>query len=880
MLSRRQLLMRALLAPLAFSLATSVQAQSPSPLSAPISGRVPATPLIAHDPYFSVWSMNDTLNGEPTKHWTGSPHPLTAMARIDGTAYRLMGSPADLQVPLLQQTATAITPTRSIYRFGGNGVQLDVTFTSPLLPDDIEVLSRPVTYVSFRAQAVDGKAHDVSVWFDASPMLAVNTGEQAVKWNRANLRGLSAVRIGSVDQPVLQKAGDNLRIDWGHLYLAVPQGRANRTAIVPASARATWANNGLVAVTDDASAPRAASSAPVLAATLNLGRVGNRSSQSHLMVAYDDEWSIQLMNQKLRPFWRRTGTTIEQLLPRANSQFPSLLARCDRFDAELLSDARRVGGEPFARLVTMAYRQTLAAHKVAADHRGRALHFSKENFSNGCIATVDVTYPASPFFLLLNPTLLKGQLIPVLDYAASPRWKWPFAPHDLGTYPKANGQVYGGGERTEENQMPVEESGNMLIMLAALAQVEGNAEFSRPYWPILQKWANYLREKGLDPENQLSTDDFAGHLAHNTNLSIKAIIALGGYAQLADRLGHREEAASYRKTAQEFATRWIPMADDGDHFRLAFDKSGTWSQKYNLVWDKLLGLNLFPASVAQKEMAFYNTKMNAYGLPLDNRRGYTKLDWCVWTATMATSRQQFDRMIAPLDKFLTDTPNRVPMTDWFETENARHTGFQARSVVGGVLIPFLADTGLWSKWSKRAGTVRELPPGQIVTREVVSIVPTSLEQGLTWQYTTEAPVAGWQNENFDDTSWKIGQGGFGTSMTPGANVRTQWNTSNIWLRRKFTLPATLLTPQLRQTLSLLMHHDEDAEVFINGVLAGNIPGYTSSYDEFPISAPARAALKAGENTIAIHVRQSSGGQYIDAGLVQVIERVGGKPIVR
>ena len=247
--------------------------------------------------------------------------------------------------------------------------------------------------------------------------------------------------------------------------------------------------------------------------------------------------------------------------------------------------------------------------------------------------------------------------------------------------------------------MPVEESGNMLILVAALTKAEGNAGFAQKYWPLLAQWAEYLRKEGLDPANQLCTDDFAGHLAHNANLSLKAIEALAGYAMLSRMMGKNEEAANYRKTAEDFAAQWLKMAADGNHFRLAFDKPGTWSQKYNLVWDKLLGYKLFPDALAEQEIKFYESKLDRFGLPLDNRKAYTKLDWELWTATLAESQADFQRLLSPIYNWLSDSPSRVPLTDWYWTNDGKQAGFQARSVVGGVYIKMLADPDVWKNWA-------------------------------------------------------------------------------------------------------------------------------------------------------------------------------------
>ncbi len=653
--------------------------------------RPPAAPLVTHDPYFSVWAFKDALNADPTRHWTGKVQSISSIVRIDGKIYRVMGSePHD--APALAQTGVTVLPTRTIYRFVGAGLELTLTFLTPALPNDLDVLSRPATYISWEIRKTS--AREAAIYFDASAQLAVNDPNQRASWGRFHVEGLDVLRAGSQEQPVLAKYGDDLRIDWGYLYLAAARGSMTTAATDRRAAMGAFGAGGQLPATDDLNTDRPVKERlPVLAAT-------SASENGHFILAYDDLYSVEYMERRLRPYWRRNGADAPAMLRAAAAEYEKLKAASAAFDDELMGDLRRIGGDEYAQLAALAYRQTLAAHKIAADIDGRPFMFPKENFSNGCIGTVDVIYPSAPFFLLLAPKLLKAQLDPVLEYASLARWKFPFAPHDLGTYPLANGQVYGGGEQTEEDQMPVEESGNMLILLAALARIDGNADYAARYWPQVAKWAAYLKDKGLDPENQLSTDDFAGHLAHNSNLSLKAILALRSYAMLCEMTGHKAEGQAYLATAREFAKKWEPMAADGDHYRLAFDKPGTWSQKYNLVWDKLLGFGLFPPEIARKEMAFYKGKQNAYGLPLDNRRTYTKLDWILWTATMAESNEDFRAFVAPAWRFANETPTHVPLSDWYDTVSAKQEGFQARSVVGGLFIKLL-DGPTWKKWSTR-----------------------------------------------------------------------------------------------------------------------------------------------------------------------------------
>jgi hypothetical protein len=671
-----------------FSSATVANAQRP-----------PAVPLVTHDPYFSIWSMSDRLTDVNTRHWTGLDQPLTGLVRIDNALYRFMGADPR-QVPAIQQVSLRVTPLHTIYVFEAAGVQLEVRFFTAALPQDLEALSRPVDYLTWKISSSDGRPHSVSLLLDVNPRVAVNTDDEEVTWGRSKLPGMEVLRVGSRDQRVLSRGGDNLRIDWGYFYLAVP-GQADTTLVTSSSAISGFMASGELPQSDDLEMPRQPrEGASHLAVRLRADVSAGKAVSRHVLLAYDEADSIEYLDRKLRPYWRRNGRTAGAMLAESEAQYATLEERGNRFDEELTSDLEHAGGKPYAELGTLAYRQTLAAHGFVADIDNTPMLFPKENFSNGCISTVDVLYPSAPFFLFFNPALLEAQLKPVLEYSALPRWRWPFAPHDLGTYPLADGQVYGGGELTEENQMPVEESANMLILVDALSIAQGNWHLADEYWPQLTKWADYLHANGLDPENQLSTDDFAGHLAHNANLSIKAIEGIAAYAQMAKKMGKTDLAKQYAADAKRMAGQWQGMALEGDHYKLAFDKPGTWSQKYNLVWDQLLGLDLFPASIRKTEMTFYLQHLNQYGLPLDNRADYTKLDWELWTATLTEDASQFTALMDPIGKWLNETPSRVPLTDWYDSKTGVMLHFQARSVVGGVFIKALADKNLREKWRK------------------------------------------------------------------------------------------------------------------------------------------------------------------------------------
>jgi len=634
--------------------------------------RPPAVPLVAHDPYFSIWSAADRLTDVDTTHWTGKPHPLKSSVYIDGKEFRIIGAqPSDIRP--LPQVDVKVWPTRTIYSFENEQVNLKLTFTTPALPEDLDVLARPVTYIAWEICSVDNKPHAVKLDFRCASQLAVNTADQAVEWDSPVIEEFTVWRVGAKEQKVLARAGDNLRIEWGYAYLASPNDQK----------------------------PKAVEAGTI---SFDLGQVCEKPVTRHLLLAYDDLYSINYFGTRLRPYWRRNGAEAADLIKAAGRDYESLVRRCRKFDEKLMADLGSVGGERYALLCALAYRQTFAGNKLAADANGKPMLFPKENFSNGCISTVDVLFPQAPFFLVFSPALTKAMLMPVLDYAASSRWKYDYAPHDLGTYPKAIGQVYGMGGG-DGDRMPLEESGNMLIIIAALAKAEGNADLAKKYWPMLTKWADYCVREGLDPKNQLCSADMFGHMPRASNLALKAIIGIGGYAQLCEMLEKHDDAKKYLAIARDYIVKWQELSKGDGHTLLAYGKPDTWAMKHNMIWDRVLGLNIVPQSIIDAEIAWYLKVQKKYGLPVDNRTDTSLIDWALWSIAPARDRKDFQVLLEPVFNYANETPSRVPLCDWFVTSDGRMRAFQARPVVGGVFIKLLADEKMWKKYSRSAEKV-------------------------------------------------------------------------------------------------------------------------------------------------------------------------------
>lgn len=654
--------------------------------------RPPATPLVVRNPYVSTWLAADLLPGNWPRFWTGAIKAMTGIAHIDGTAYVFMGDPRNIgSTQTMTQTNLTVTPTKSIFTLQGGGVTLTVAFLSPVEADDIQKLSVPLSYIIAEVQSNDGKAHNVSLYFDISGEWAYGDTNAQIKWGSeqvSHAKGPGTITSFTVtpNSPhVLSEENDYP--SWGTVVWATD----NQPNLATQSGedlvvRSQFVSQGKLNNTMDSDMPRAINNRwPVFAFALNMGSVTKQPTQPvTLVLGHVREPAVSYLGNPVPPLWKAYWSTWEQMLAATYDDAKNALKRSVKVDIKIVGDAINAGGMNYAALCALALRQAFGGTELVGTASQPWL-FLKEISSDGNVSTIDVTYPGMPVFVYTNPYLLRLLLDPLLAYAETGGWPKNFAEHDIGAhYPNASGHNDG-----NEEDMPVEESANMLIMTAAYVRFGKKSDvatYASTHYKILKQWADYLVLNALDPGFQNQTDDFTGFIAHSSNLALKGILGIAAMGQIATAAGNTADASYYQSKASSYISQWVTKSQDssGLHLKLAYDQDGTWSLKYNAFPDKLLGLNLIPAAVLAEEAAWYATKENAFGIPLDIRHTYTKADWEMWTAAstdVASLRQYF---IDALYKFANTSPSRVPFTDWYDTISDEQIGFQARPVIGGL----------------------------------------------------------------------------------------------------------------------------------------------------------------------------------------------------
>jgi hypothetical protein len=645
--------------------------------------RPPATPLAVRSPYLSTWLPADVLPGTWPTFWTGRITAMTGIAVIDGTSYVFMGDPGLADgTPALRgmvQTDLTVTATRSVFTLVAGGVRLVVTFLSPVEPGDLRRQSMPLSYLLAQAASTDGRSHHVSLYLDISGEWTYGDSGAQVTWAAESDSGIRSLSITPASPQVLAEENDTA--SWGTVVWSTPERPGLTWQIGQDQVVRGNATHGSLPNTVDPDQPRAIGDRwPVLGLNLDLGSVTGPSAPFVVTIGHIRTPAVSYLGTPLNPLWTTYWPTWQAMVGFCHGDTDAAVRRSVKLDARVDRDARAAGGEKYAALCALAVRQAYGGTELVV-RNGQPWAFLKEISSDGNVSTVDVTYPGMPVFLYLDPGYVGLLLAPLLDYPEHGGWPKVFAEHDLGShYPNAAGHNDG-----NEEDMPVEESANMLIMSAAYLVRGGPKSFATAHYQILKQWADYLVGNALDPGYQNQTDDFTGFIAHSVNLALKGIIGIGAMSLIATAAGNEPDSAHYLGVARNYIAQWATMAQDGTNLRLAYDQPGTWSLKYNGYPDTLLGLGLVPASVATEEANWYLKHGNQFGVPLDLRHSYTKTDWEMWTAAWQhTNPTMRNALIDDVYLFANTSPSRAPFTDWYDTISGRQVGFQARPVIGGI----------------------------------------------------------------------------------------------------------------------------------------------------------------------------------------------------
>ena len=510
--------------------------------------------------------------------------------------------------------------------------------------------------------------------------------------------------------------------------------------------------------------------------TFHLSNSSSSSDSVMFTIAHIQDPVVQFAAARgltlMRPLWASWFPSVEKLLSFHYMDFRNAFTLASNYSTQLAADAFRSGAEDFVDIVGLTARQVMGATSFSGTPENPIL-FIKEISSNGNFQTIDVIFPSFPFFLYTNPRWLAYMLEPLIEHMLSGQYPNTYAMHDLGAhFPNATGHPDGNDE-----YMPVEECGNILIMglaivnslkyddngtagslwsslgsdsfdpdpkssafsLKNLEQRDGIVglddswggstkglkqaqKWVKRSYKLWRQWTGYLVEFSLEPEHQLSTDDFAGPLQLQTNLALKGIIGIKAMSGISAVVNNVADIKYFKNTAETYMDKWVDfgLSRDGTHAKLSYDWYGSWTTLYNLYADALLCFHLegtsfsdnlsptydlqtaeqkpleplpsksnrtgfVPHKIYSLQSNWYHNVRQRYGLPLDSRHLYTKTDWEFFAISVASNSVRAE-ILESVAKWLNETVTDRPFTDLHDTEgdgNFLGAYFMARPVIGG-----------------------------------------------------------------------------------------------------------------------------------------------------------------------------------------------------
>ncbi|GME48215.1 Six-hairpin glycosidase-like protein [Neofusicoccum parvum] len=686
---------------LAACFAGAVSGQGSSTFS---PARPPALPLAVKSPYLNTWlnagsdgGNGGYLAGQWPVHWSNQITGWAGMIRVDGTAYKWMGDPLAADGPaVVSQDSYEYTSTKSIFNMNVDGkVAMNITFLSPIFPDDFQRQSLIFSYLNVEVSSIDGSEHDVQLYSDISAEWVTGDRTKVAQWEYETSSDLAYHKVYRQTQQAFSENAD--QAEWGNWYYATDavDGMTFQSG-ADNDVRGAFANNGSLANTKDTNFRAVNDNWPVMAFAVDVGSVSSNSVNTLFTLGLCQQEAIQFAGSDgylPRPsLWTDYFSDDVAALDFFHKDYSTATDRATALDSKISSDAIGAAGQDYLTITSLSVRQVFAAVQLVGTQDKHWI-FMKEISSNGNMNTVDVIFPAHPLFLYTNPELLRLVLEPLYENQESGQYPNDYAMHDLGArYPNATGHSDGLDE-----PMPLEECGNMLIMALAYYQRTQNLDWLNAHYDILRQWTTFLTDEALYPNNQLSTDDFAGTLANQTNLALKGIIGIEAMSQIADLTSHPDEASTDHNTSTSYIAQWQDLAivpQSGDtpaHTNLAYGDADSHGLLYNLYAARELGFDLVPQEIFEQQSAFYPTVERRFGVPLDTRNTYTKTDWEMFVAAIASDETR-DMFHSDIAAWINETPTNRALTDLYETETGDYPSgitFVARPVMGGTFALLL-----------------------------------------------------------------------------------------------------------------------------------------------------------------------------------------------